>query len=87
MSLPISPQPDFFASWPYDAIHVLARAVEAAKSTEPEPVRQAILSIRDMPGVEGMYNFDANGDGLHGCNIVKNDGGKVVLEKHIEFAD
>ncbi len=37
-----------------------------------------------MPGAEGEYNFDANGDGLHGYNIVRNEKGKIVFDKHIE---
>ena len=36
-------------------------------------------------GVEGVYTFDKNGDGLHGYNIVKNEGGKIVFVKHIDF--
>jgi len=35
--------------------------------------------------LEGTYNFDPNGDGVHGYNIVKNDKGKLVFIKHIEF--
>jgi len=79
--------PDFFASWPYDAVHILARAITSANGVEADKIRTAILAIRGVTGVEGVYNFDASGDGLHGYNIVKNDGGKIVLEKHIEFAD
>jgi len=38
--------PDIFASWSYDAVHVLARAIGEAKSLEPEKLRQAILAVR-----------------------------------------
>src|SRR5579863_8585103 len=76
--------PDFFASWPYDAIHVLAKAMAKAGSTAPEKIRDAILAVKDYHGVEGTYNFDKNGDGLHGYNIVKNDNGNIVFEKHID---
>jgi branched-chain amino acid transport system substrate-binding protein len=79
--------PDFFASWPYDAVHVLARAVGEAKSLEPDKVRRAILAVKGYAGAEGIYHFDANGDGLHGYNIVKNNNGTVVFDKHIEFDD
>ena len=63
---------------------VLAKAMNTAKSTEPEKVRTAILAIKGFEGAEGQYNFDENGDGLHGYNIVKNDKGNIVFEKHIE---
>jgi len=78
---------DFFGSWPYDAIHVLARAIDAAKGTEPQKLRTALLAVKGYAGVEGTYNFDANGDGLHGYNILKNDGGTLVMEKRIDFQD
>jgi branched-chain amino acid transport system substrate-binding protein len=79
--------PDIFASWSYDAVHVLARAIGDAKSLEPEKLRQAILSVKGYEGAEGTYNFDKNGDGLHGYNIVKNNNGTVVFDKHIDFDD
>ena len=53
----------------------------------PTKIREAILSIKKFPGAEGEYNFDQNGDGLHGYNIVKNEKGKIVFDKHIDFND
>lgn len=79
--------PDIFSSWTYDAVHVLARGIGEAKSTEPEKIRQAILAIKGYDGAEGVYNFDANGDGLHGYNIVKNNNGAIVFDQHIDFND
>jgi branched-chain amino acid transport system substrate-binding protein len=79
--------PDVFGSWTYDAVQVLARAIGDAKSTEPDKIRQAILAIKGYEGAEGTYNFDANGDGLHGYNIVKNNSGTIVFDKHIDFND
>jgi branched-chain amino acid transport system substrate-binding protein len=79
--------PDNQSSWTYDAISILCKAMNTAKSTEPEKVREAILAIKKYPGAEGEYNFDQNGDGLHGYNIVKNEKGKIVFDKHIESAD
>jgi branched-chain amino acid transport system substrate-binding protein len=72
--------------WTYDAMQVLARAINDAKSTEPGKIRDAILAIKGYKGTEGTYNFDENGDALRGYNVVKNDGGKIVYDKHIEFA-
>lgn len=79
--------PDNQSSWPYDAVTVLAKAINTAKSTEPEKIRQAILAIKGHAGAEGEYNFDDKGDGLHGYNIVKNDKGTIVFDKHIESKD
>jgi len=79
--------PDIFASWSYDALHVLANAFIIKNSHDPEKVRQAILAVKGYQGAEGTYNFDKNGDGLHGYNIVKNNDGTVVFDKHIDFDD
>ncbi|HEU0149885.1 MAG: branched-chain amino acid transport system substrate-binding protein [Bradyrhizobium sp.] len=79
--------PDNQSSWTYDAINVLAAAINKAGTTEPGKVREAILAIKKFPGAEGEYNFDQNGDGLHGYNIVKNEKGTIAFDKHIEFTD
>ena len=77
--------PDVFASWSYDAVNVLALAINKAKSLDPQAVRTSILAVKGYKGAEGTYNFDQNGDGLHGYNIVKNEDGKIVFDKHIDF--
>jgi branched-chain amino acid transport system substrate-binding protein len=79
--------PDIFGSWAYDAMHILAIAINNAKSLEPAKVRAAILAIKGYKGAEGVYNFDANGDGLHGYNVVTNKNGAIEFEKHIDFKD
>ena len=77
--------PDNFASWAYDALNILALAMNTAKSTEPEAIRKAILAIKGYKGLEGNYEFDSRGDGLHGYNVVKNEGGKIVFIKRVDF--
>jgi branched-chain amino acid transport system substrate-binding protein len=79
--------PDFHGAWTYDAVHVLALAIDNAKSLDSEKIREAILSVKGYPGAEGIYDFDQNGDGLHGYNIVKNINGKIVFDRHIDFND
>src|ERR1700757_141790 len=79
--------PYYAGAWTYDAVHVLALAIDNAKSLEPQKIREAILSVKDYQGVEGTYNFDQNGDGLRCYNVVKNDNGKIVFIKHIDFSD
>jgi branched-chain amino acid transport system substrate-binding protein len=41
--------------------------------------------LRNFKGVEGNFNFDESGDGLSGYNVLRNDKGKLVFMKHIEF--
>lgn len=78
---------DNYGSWTYDAIGVLAASINKAGTTDPGKIREAILATRGYKGAEGEYNFDQNGDGLHGYNIVRNEKGVIVFDKHIEFKD
>jgi branched-chain amino acid transport system substrate-binding protein len=79
-------EPDLYSAWAYDAVQLLATGIRDAKSTKPDDIRKALLNIKGYKGIEGTYTFDKNGDGLHGYNIVKNEKGKVVYIKHIDFA-
>ena len=80
-------EPDLRSSWVYDSVHLLALAINQAGSTKPNAIRSALLSIRNYPGAQGSYSFDAHGDGLHGFHITKNDDGKIVFVKSVSFAD
>jgi branched-chain amino acid transport system substrate-binding protein len=77
--------PDLYSAWAYGGVYLLKHAIEKAKSTEPEAIRAALLATKGLKGVEGTYNFDPNGDGVHGYNVVRNVNGKVSFIKHIEF--
>ena len=77
--------PDTYAAWSYDALHIVARAIKSAGSTDPEAVRKAILATKGYAGLEGTYDFDRNGDGLHGFGVVRNEGGKIVFIKRVDF--
>jgi branched-chain amino acid transport system substrate-binding protein len=77
--------PDNQSSWTYDAVNLLAVAINKAGKTDPAAVREAMLSIKGYKGAEGEYNFDQFGDGLHGYNVVKNEKGIIEFAKHIEF--
>ena len=83
----LSAPPDNYSSWTYDAIGLLSAAINKAGSNDPGKIRAAILSTKGYKGAEGEYNFDQFGDGLHGYNIVRNEKGVVVFDKHIEFTD
>ena len=75
---------DVYSSWAYDAMHVLANAMNQAKSTNADAIRKAILGTCGYKGVEGTYCFDENGDGLRGYNIVHNNQGTIAFIKHID---
>ena len=76
--------PDNQSSYTYDAVNLLAKGMTDAGSTDPEKLRAALVGIKGFAGAEGEYNFDENGDGLRGYNIVKNEAGKIVFERRID---
>ena len=73
------------SGWTYDAMQVLALAMNGAKSTDPQKVRAAIIAIKGYKGTEGTFNYDENGDGLRGYNVAKNVDGDMKFEKHIDI--
>lgn len=53
--------PDLTATNAYDALQVLALAIEEAGDS-PSSVAERLLTIRDYEGVSGTFSFDENGD-------------------------
>jgi branched-chain amino acid transport system substrate-binding protein len=78
-------EPDLYSACTYASVFLIKHAIETAKSTEANAIRTALLSTRGLKGVEGTYNFDPNGDGVHGYNVVRNDKGKITFIKRIDF--
>lgn len=76
---------DNYSAWTYDAVTLLALAVNNAKTTEPEAVRKALVSIRGHIGTEGAYSFDETGEGVRGYNVVRNVDGKVTFIRRVDF--
>lgn len=75
------------SSWTFDGVNLLAKAINAAGKTDPQAIREAMLAIKGYAGAEGEYNFDKNGDGLHGYNVVRNEKGVIVFDKRIDFKE
>ena len=77
--------PDLYSGFAYGAVYLIKHAIEKAKSTDPEAMRQALLSTRGLRGVLGIYDFEPNGDAVHGYNVVRNEKGKVTFIQRIDF--
>ncbi len=54
--------PNMFAAVAFDAINLLADAIERAGSTDREAIREAIAATKDFPGVTGKITFTEVGD-------------------------
>lgn len=54
--------PGPYSAYEYDAIGVLANAIERAKSTVPAALNAALAKTRDYQGITGSITFDPKGD-------------------------
>ena len=51
--------PDNQSSWTFDAVTVLALAINKAGKADPQAIREALLAVRGHAGAEGTYNFES----------------------------
>jgi branched-chain amino acid transport system substrate-binding protein len=71
-----------FGGHAYDAILVLQKAIESAKSVEKEAVRTAIENIKGLVGTAGTFNMSAtdhNGIDISGFEMLTVKGGQFAL--------
>ena len=66
-------------------IRLAQEEIGNAASTQPDALRSAVLAVNGYRGLEGTFEFDRNGAGLHGYNIVKYDGSRIVFMKRVDF--
>ncbi|HUA78636.1 MAG TPA: branched-chain amino acid ABC transporter substrate-binding protein [Acetobacteraceae bacterium] len=71
--------PGPYSAYEYDAIGVLASAIERAKATTPDAINAALAETKDYPGITGDITFNAKGDRAVAVYI-------VVTVKNDEFA-
>ncbi|MBF0120982.1 MAG: ABC transporter substrate-binding protein [Desulfobacterales bacterium] len=58
----IGKKPDVWAAQGYDAVHLLAYAMQKAGTTDPEKVSFILHSIKNWEGVTGNHTFDYKGN-------------------------
>lgn len=75
-------EPSKFSAAAYQAVHILAAAINRAGSTDPEKIREALLKT-DYNGLTGNFKFAANGQAYNfDVYMAKNtDAGPKVVGK------
>ena len=64
--------PELFSVLYYDAVMMIAKAVEMGKSDVPKDVRDNLHKIKGFPGVSGLnYSFNEKGEAINEIFIVK----------------
>lgn len=71
--------PNFHAALAYDAIMLLADAIERAGTTESEPLRDELAKTKDFPGLTGEITFTPAGDAIKKYKKVWIKDGKFEL--------
>ena len=70
----------------YDGYNIACDAIEAANSTDPVAIRDALAAI-DFVGVTGEVQFDENGDPTKEAVIKEVQDGKFVLKDQAGIAE
>jgi branched-chain amino acid transport system substrate-binding protein len=68
----------------YDAVMLLADAIQRAGSVDRQRIRDALAATRSFPGVTGRISFDGRGDPLKSVVIMQIRNGKPVFLKTME---
>ena len=68
--------PDSIAASSYDAMRLIADAIERAGSTEGSRIRDALAATKDFPGVTGSITMDADRNPIKPAVVLKVDGGR-----------
>ncbi|OYW58680.1 MAG: ABC transporter substrate-binding protein [Xanthobacter sp. 17-67-6] len=72
-----------FGGYAFDGIQLLVKAIETAKSTDPQKIRAAIEGTKDYVGVTGIYTMSATdhlGLGTDSFRMLVIKGGDWVME-------
>jgi branched-chain amino acid transport system substrate-binding protein len=75
--------PDAFAALSYDALSLLADAIQRANSVESEKVRAALAATASFPGVTGGISIDSNRNAIKPGVIFKFEDAKYNFFKRI----
>jgi branched-chain amino acid transport system substrate-binding protein len=73
-------EPDFSGIYGYEALKVLASALEKARTLDGPGIKNALLAIKDFPGMQTPISFDGFGDCSRPYSIYTVEDGAFVLE-------
>lgn len=76
--------PDALAALGYDGTLIVAKALEAAGSTDPEALKNTLGTVGDIEGVTGTINMDPEGTPIKSAVILRITGGQWELVTRID---
>lgn len=81
-----SSAPTEYAAIAYDGMHLVAQAIEAAGSVEPEAVRDALSALPESEGICGMHRGTESGALSFGVTIGHYEDGVYVVDEQLTVA-
>ena len=72
-------RPNFHAALAYDAMMLLADAIERAGSTDNEAIRDALAATEGFPGLTGSITFTEAGDAVKGYRKLVIENGEFII--------
>ncbi len=76
--------PDALAALAYDGVMIVTKALEAAGSTDPEALKQALGTVEAIEGATGTIKMDPEGTPIKSAVILKITNGKWELVDRID---
>ena len=77
-------EPDSHAALGYDAMRVVAEAIQRSGTTESLKLRQAVAETKNFAGVTGMINMNADRDAVKPAVVLKLQDGRQVYQETIQ---
>ena len=72
-------EPGRFAAVSYATVHILAKAIADAQSSDSRAIRDALAQIENLDTVLGAFSFDANGDAVYDPTVLIVKDGKFEV--------
>ncbi|MGX7419568.1 ABC transporter substrate-binding protein [Carnobacterium gallinarum] len=70
--------PDAFSALAYDAVYMIAKAIENAGEATPEKVKDELAKIKDFDGITGNITMDKNHNPIKSTLVIKLENGEEV---------
>lgn len=75
--------PNAMAATAYDAIHIVADAIERAGSSDPAAIRDALAATKDFAGVTGTITIDDQRNAVKPCVVLGFENGEQTVVDRI----
>lgn len=77
-------EPDGFAALGYDAMKLLADAINRAGAADPEKIKDALAATKDFKAVTGMLTMDAQHNPVKAAVIIEMKDGKQTFREKVQ---